>query len=305
MINRETPPFVAYAIDRDCDLRTGRRRHEPLETERQLRPLRASAEAFADGRVIDGICVQFLEGEWHGFHLNSMLQAYGGLSAVFAACAQCPACAVRSQAAPPLAGCFGWLEFPAQQEGLAHQEGLAARIDLMLHNADLRAKIAGEFLATRPAWYGLWAHETPSNIQLVVHREIATRLLESIPDLPLNAGIAQSVRDWLSAVEQALQSGLKIHQTIVPGGIVSGRTWSTHPYCSRCHADRNVDRLANRSACAVCGLQGGVNSSRQRCARGRRPYQPLRLLLGPEAAAEWSIRLSRSSLSREPGIPAS
>ncbi len=275
----ETPPFVAYALGHECPLRTGRRPLDPLETERHLRPLRAYCEALLEGRILDGLCVADstrarveFPTEPFAFRIEPMLDAYGGLANVISHCGECPACAVRFQNAPAVAGCFGWLEFSSGSLDLGKQ------VDEVVASPHLQAAVAREFLATRPAWLGLWCSTPLRPAQLAVHLELAERLLQ--------VSNHHGITAWHAAVQHALRQQLELHLVVEPRGTVVGRRWTTVAHCARCHADRSD----GRTNCPVCGQHRGIAGSRTRCARGHRPFQPLRLLLGEQGATEFMRR---------------
>src|SRR5262245_30001266 len=82
---RQTPEFVRWALARACPLREFDKWDHPEQVERRLRPLRSYAEAAAEGRVFEGICVSRevspSGSDWlsaTGFRASEVLDAYGG-----------------------------------------------------------------------------------------------------------------------------------------------------------------------------------------------------------------------------------
>src|SRR5687768_12377597 len=106
-----TPEFLLWSIDYACSLRKLVLPDEPEKTERHLRSARAYSDAVRERRVFEGVCVA----PPLAFLAEETLSIYGGLPSIEIACYGCPANAVAARDHRSLAGCYGILPLPENE----------------------------------------------------------------------------------------------------------------------------------------------------------------------------------------------
>src|SRR5262245_17028848 len=140
----DTPEFLVWAIDYTCPIRGFQNGSDPERTERQLRAARAVSDAGREGRVFEGLCIRPPD----AFRIDDALAVFGGLAAVEKNCGPCPANVLAGVDQTILAGCYGTVIVPFRCESFH------AAIDTAVRNVACEQRDL--FLATKPAWYGLW-----------------------------------------------------------------------------------------------------------------------------------------------------
>lgn len=273
-----TPEFVRWTIAQPCALRNSAEWASPEWADRELRALRVYSEAVAEGRILDGICVEreanFSETSAQGFVAADVLAAYGGADFAHCQCRYCPANAVRPKELDSLAGCYGWFELSALSDELHSRVEQAAK---KLASDETWARA---FLPTRPRWYGLWVSSPLTAQQLELHHQLALTL--SADDEHFRAAF----EDWMKAVAAAKDAQLPLHVRLYPAGQIQDRRWTVAAHCPQCMAER-----AERSrSCAVCGLQACALPPKRRHLRGTRPFRPLREFMNEEKLSRFTAR---------------
>lgn len=290
-----TPEFIRWSIAVECDLRAGAGDGGPEFAERQLKGLRAYAEAVAAGRLCDEVCFEAAldapPGPNHaprGFRVIDVLRAYGATAPATWPCGSCPAHVDPPDHAPALAGCYGLVDWrplgPSLPQRLSDELSDSAECDLLRR----------EFLVTQPVWYGLWS-ESPLRAEQLA-------LLEPLVGRWRTRGDAWNAvfdRFWRALVA-ARDSGLPLHVDYGPAGQLSGRHWTVVPHCGRC----KVGRPLNSSVCSCCGLAERELPARRRLRRGERPYRQLAEFLPPLAREELLRRYLGTRGWAEPEIDA-
>ena len=257
-----TPPFVVWSLAVDCVYREEAEANDPTRVERVLRPLRASAEALADARCCDGICVHasFNENdssaEALGFVLSDTLIPFGGGEAAEQACRECWAnVAAAHNDEPRWAGCHGLL--------IAHDlKRLQAMIDT--------------------SWYGLWRESPLTTAALERHTTIWNGLAD---DDVIVSGVSAFRRAIRVCLECDSSVDRTLHIAAFPPGVRSARYWHVPAHCRKCSAIRKEAT----AKCGECGSSESPEPARRRMARGQRPYWPIVKLLG-DAGAEAFLR---------------
>jgi hypothetical protein len=284
-----TPEFLVWAIERRCELRQIAGFEDPERTERHLRTLRAYSEAAAEGRVVDGICVEpdvcssrlqpadnpLKRVTTNGFRVEDALSLYGGLSAAAAACRDCAANALQQENPNSLAGCFGMVPLPPMESEIH------VAVEKAIDRLNLRANVEMNFPRTKPAWYGLWMHsplDAPRSLLLqIILRSAGGGDLDDV----------RTINQMILGLSTAYEHALPLHVRLYPPGDVRGVWWNLVPHCQICHAPWPDPQ---REQCQVCGYVGRPASPPKRRARGTRPYWPLERMLGKEKAAEFLRR---------------
>lgn len=112
-----TPPFVRWTLALGCPLREASDYFDPDHTERLLRGVRCYSDALTESRVHKGVVIQRAapDDDPLGFDVESVLAPLGGLACIEAACATCPANALRRTEPRALAGCVGHLTPPVSE----------------------------------------------------------------------------------------------------------------------------------------------------------------------------------------------
>ena len=107
-----TPGFLAWSLQRQCELREFDGWDDPLQIERALRPVRSIRRAQLEARIEGDVCIQPLSdlesiplSDVMGFRVSEALEFYGGDVSEF--CNACPANAYQSTDLGALAGCYG------------------------------------------------------------------------------------------------------------------------------------------------------------------------------------------------------
>ena len=283
-----TPPFVRWAIERDCALREPVTERMPDQVFRQLRGIRELARGYSQGRVVDGICLhpdcrQVSWEQAHGFQVDEITFLFGGRDRIEATCSGCPANArsVRSESASVVwAGCFGWMTH------LFRDPDRAFRWDQLLERFDLRGGRGGGGKVSVPlaGLYQLWQTERWEGERLLQLQAIwaAAQSLFTRSD--------EAREEWShfsDAIERSVQSALVLVTELVPAGHSDGRVWRLFPHCSRCRAMMSLEE----SCCVVCGRDGRPHPEIRRKVLGLRPYGRLVDRIGPErtrlVVAKW------------------
>lgn len=286
-----TPPFLRWALSHACPFRDPARESDLEQVGRQLIVLRACGDAFAEDRVFEGVAfardrdsigdsdsIGDRDGardsdSLHGFRVAEVFAAYGDKQRIESLCGGCPANVGRAALAPSAStwgGCCGLVEWSAWGEPAAWD----ALIDESLDAIAPRDRWRQRFLATRPAWPGLWAGESLS----AAHWELLEPLLDRLASLPPLEG---AFRDLAAAARLVRRTGAELRVRLYPGGEVQGRRWLVDAHCSRCGASRPADSRV----CPVCGWDAKPVPARRRGAYGGRPYWPLDRMLGAAPAA--------------------
>jgi hypothetical protein len=257
-----TPEFLLWSIEHACPLRGFESGRDPERIERQLRGVRAVSDARREGRVFEGLCLDPPD----GFRIDDALAHLGGLEGVDAACGACPVNVPRDGA---LAGCYGLVPLPADEQ-TAHRE-----IERAAERAELADEIARHFPPTVPTWYGLWIASPLSATQAAVIEQLLAAVTSD--DVALCAGLA----DLRAGLVAARSAAAAVHVRLFPRGRVEGTWWRLEIHCPHCRAPWRNEQCRQ---CRVCGYVGHPAPQKKRRVRGRRPYFPLGRLLGEEAA---------------------
>jgi hypothetical protein len=247
-----TPHFVRWTLARTCGLREGTDVTDPDQAERQLRVLRAYADAAHAGRCVDGVC--FDDSGERGFFAAEVLDAYGGREFVAQECEECPANTLAARRVGNLAGCYGWLVL---------EDDLLARLEETLANRET---------GTMPRWYGLWLDRAPTGATMEQHSALWDKV----------AGAGPVNDAGLSEFRAALRQGIPLYWALAPRGAADGLTWSIVAHCPHCRAGMTP----REHRCGVCGFVGRCAPQRTRQARGPRPFQTLERILGADQAEE-------------------
>ncbi len=251
-----TPEFVAWTLNHACALREDTDTSDPLATERQLRVLRSYADALAEQRCFDGICVN--DSLDRGFRAADVLAAYGGEALLDSQCGCCPANTLLSRSPGNFAGCYGWLILSEER-------------------CRELTEIGGDH-------HLLWLEPTPNREALWRHAQLCQTLSERFP------ASFEHYAAYQQAIQVALTQSISLHWQLVPRGETDGLTWTIAAHCPRCRAPLASDIRY----CQVCQYQGHPEPARRRKARGQRPYTPLATFLGDAGAAEF-LRRYRAS----------
>ena len=274
----QTPPFLVWSIGQACRLRELVPVDQPEKVERHLRAAQTYSVARAENRVFEGLCID----EPLGFRVDHALAVYGGQAAVEVACRGCPANALAATESGSLAGCFGMLPLPDDNESFY------APFDRAIDEANRRSQYAALFPSTRPRWFGIWM-ESPLNVPRI---ELMLGVLRCDE---VAASLGDEGNRFALALEACVRHGLPLHGQLYPRGEVQGNWWHVAPHCRRCRTARD----AGSSHCPVCGCVGELDPGRKRRARGTRPYFPLARILGESAAAAF---LQRYRQFRQEGL---
>ncbi len=296
----QTPEFLVWSLERRCSLRQIAGFEDPERTERHLRTLRAYSEGAAEGRVLEGICVELtdvrssrLQPAWsgsddanplkrvttNGFQVEDALSLYGGIAATEAACRDCPANALRKENPHSLAGCYGMVGLP-QEETAVH-----AAVEEAIDRLNMRANVAANFVVTKPAWYGLWMRSPLDAPRALLLKFILRNAGGKEPSY------AQAMNQMILGLSAAYEHNLPLHVRLYPRGEVRGVWWNLVSHCQNCHAPWSEVEC---DKCQVCGYVGRPASPPKRRARGTRPYWPLERMMGKEKAEEFLVRYEAS-----------
>jgi hypothetical protein len=268
----ETPPFLLWSLEHICPIRGLEDGSDPERTERQLRAAREFDRARAEGRIFEGLALD----PPLGFRIAETLAIYGGVSAIAAACNNCPCNALGQDAAgkSELAGCYGIVPLPQQPEEFYGAVDRAWTDALPLPSS------------TTPRWFGLWQHSPMAAEHL---ESIATILRNTVTsDATCQAGISSLVL----GLNAARHTPAPLHVRLYPSGRVDGLWWRLVPHCPNCTAAWNRAARGKAGRCDVCGYSGFPAPDHKRHARGKRPYFPLSRLLGADQAADLVRRLA-------------
>ena len=262
-----TPEFVAWSLGLTCPIRASQDGSDPERTERQLRAARAVSDARRENRVVGEFCLAPPD----AFRIGEALRVYGGLEAVEAACSNCPANAFALDDSRSLAGCYGVLPLPTNENDF--HEAVDAAIDRE-KSADPASNL---FPRTNPTWYGLWvksplAHEQSVGLQ---------RILSAVE---MSEKMAKPLHELMLGIAAAQRHALPLHARLYPRGVVEGVWWRLARHCPICNAPWACE---TSSTCHVCSYSGHAAPDQKRRARGNRPYYPLSRLV--DAATEKSL----------------
>jgi hypothetical protein len=258
-----------------------------------LRAVRATAEAFRDGRVCEG----FALAPPRGFHIDRTLAMVGGLDAVQRACSGCPANmlpgpAIADAQYSRLAGCFGLVPLP---------------VDIAERTSDNVWDLREHFAATSPRWYGLWMASPLSAEQAVAIGPPIARLAEDLAKG--QPAIAAELRLLVRACRAAAEANLRLFVQLYPPGHVDRGWWRLSPHCPRCQGPwtgqlpSEPGRSPKARECPACGYVGQPAPDKKRRARGPRPYLLLDRILGEAGACELLAKFAAQASQTMPAVP--
>lgn len=308
-----TPGFLRWAIWQPCPLRELDDLPLPDTTFRQLRGVREISVGRIENRIFENICVHPLANSREpelalGFPIVEVSGPFGGPDQIEDACRNCPANAVAAHQPGSLAGCFGWLpvdfsydfeklirgEFDvgaSEAAGAAPTSELVDRVDRAVAELHLEELIKQMFLATRPAWYGLWSHARLSQEQLPVIEQLFTCVLasadaEAISISRRSRRLTELIR-FVDAVSSCRQNRLELHVEFVPAGFSDGVSWTIQEHCGYCGFEL---ASKSKSRCPACRQQGNRQPEKKSKVLGLRPYLHLYSILGSQQTQEFLLR---------------
>lgn len=283
-----TPEHVLWAIERACPLRNAKDWADPEQTERELRPLRAYADAILDGRVFDGICVEPSTadlgetGEPLGFPVAEIFDAFGEIDFLKTTCGRCPANLPKGNRRS-WAGCYDWFD----------ARDLKPRVNRIIAEliADGRGNELSRFESVRfqQGFYSLWTHDVWRSETLSQAADFFNRLADD------RSGDDVTVSRFSSGLRAADEQGFAMRVRLVPRGELAGNSWTVAPHCPNCRAEwpRHTPR------CMACAFQGGAVPARKRHARGKRPFVPLARVLGKKNVGDFLRRYDQRELPED------
>ena len=289
-----TPGFLAWSLQRQCELREFDGWDDPLQIERALRPVRAIRRAQLESRIDGDICIQpFSELESiqitdvMGFRVSEALEFYGG--DVSASCNACPANAFLSTDPGAMAGCYGFVTEngidPDDWSGssLIMKKNISELAQPFLDQHSLERSELG-FFETEPSWHGLWMKPIGSHKQLMFLRLVLESVLECQHQL---VGFVPSCWQYFhQAISNAINNDLMLRVDVYPSGEVVENNWFVDSHCPRCKISDGKSEGSPLKNCTVCGYDGTKEPRRKRFVRGKRPYWEIVRFLGIEQTRE-------------------
>ena len=225
----ETLQAVCWSLERKCIFRSGENWFLPTHTHMQLTDLRTVAEAQADNRIFDGVCVigftenavtfdesmfklnESGEPNWDtsrlvptiGFRVHDRLGRFGGISNAIDVCGQCEANA-EGELKASVAGCFGYLNIGPDFPELDKQ------LWKVIKKKGLEKQLRLAFQVTKPLWYGFWIDSPLKRPQAELLHVLLSAVCE--PD----GRNSESVKHFLNALRAAIDWELPVHVNLAP-----------------------------------------------------------------------------------------
>ena len=319
-----TPPLLRWTIARPCELKDEAACRKPDAAFRQLRNLRTLSVARVDHRIVDGFALMPPDGEAdskivRGFPVDEILDLCGGSERVTDACGSCPANVSLDRPTDDdqgWAGCFGWLPFHDDDDGMASGSSLPAgsgSFEFMQllgeHDAATNGEIVtyqsfdriassfgeipvsgiatprrqrGRALPSYSPWFSLWSAGHLNRDRLEFTNPVFKKLLEE-SDRTL-VGVSRLA----NAISRCVDHRLEMRTELIPAGHSDGVWWQTLPQCQRCGATRAAKSIAD--PCPVCGSRVEPIPSRKHRVLGNRPYLNLAGVIGEDAAQSLQAR---------------
>ena len=263
----DTLQAVLWSLERKCIFRSGDGWFLPMSAYRQLADLRTVADAEANHRIVDGICVTGTTGgkdnsgqchnlPYSGFRVADRIGEYGGLAGALSTCRECEANVAGSHEMK-VAGCFGCLSiWPDSSE-------LDERLWQIIRERSLEDRLYSAFLVTTPLWYGFWINSPLQRPQVEVLHEVLTGLCGD------SRRIDEDLVPFVKALKVALAWELPLHVSIGPPGHTDFGYYTVFPHCPRCKAEAPVERWKDEYPdeqldCQVCGQQFNPNEHHSR-----------------------------------------
>ena len=292
-LKSSTPEFLRWTLAVACKLKDFSQWKNPDRVERHLRAVRVCETAIREGRVLDGICVAAEQcgddsANTLGFRIADVVESFGSLEAIAETCEQCAANAIKELHPAANVGCFGLLPItnihvhPVGKTTVLGATNLQQLLDKVLSdNLELSSRIAKCFVATQPAWYGLWIPDSPSLQQRQVQLEVLDTLLVSVTDAQVNS----AWKLFTAALRISVKHDIEIRIELCPAGVRDNVNWTVPEHCCRCHAPWKPDLRKSMPSCQICNYQGHPNKRHQGFVQGKRPYWKLSQFLGEQQAA--------------------
>ncbi len=229
---------LAWALKASCAVRSRDGAARPEDVLRVTRPLRRVVHAYQRRNLVNGVYVVsstlkyqsgvFIEVPRKVCRVSDLLEPYGGLRAVTAACEACPANATRDIKGG-MAGCCGRLEVDPEDVELDR------RIREAILATERYQAWKKAFKATTPVWFGFWTRSPLSPEQSRLLLEVLSRTFTR--DRKRGRGIPR----FLGALRTAVEQGLLLEVSLSPPGHNEAGFKTVYPHCPACKAEANVD----------------------------------------------------------------
>ena len=306
-----TPSFLQWAIWQPCPLRELDEGQLADSTFRQLRAIREASIARFEDRIFEGFCVHPQARSTRpesalGFPIEEITGLFGGNELINHACQNCPANANDDRRDGLWAGCYGWLpvdfRFDLEQLIRGETSRLGADADDFMPNSELielvqktvielrlEDSLQRLFLATNPAWYGLWQSTVLSQEQILVVEDLFSGVIDSAKSLYGEGSqlLLADLARFVAAVAACRTNCLDLHVHLMPPGNSDGLFWTLRPHCGNCGFA--FDKKPPKK-CPVCGKRGNVQQQTRHKVLGLRPYLQLQSVLGSRQTEEFLLR---------------
>ncbi len=267
-----TPPFIRWAIKKECALRDLEVENLADQTFRQLRNLRELSNGYRENRVFDGICVHpapiGAATQLRAFPIKEVFDFFGDQQSLSSRCGNCTAnsCAHRDDnLETDWAGCFGLLPVNLNFT-FGHTRQCQA-----LPTDDLVA-LVDNALEKENDFHRLWTQKwVPPNAV----SELAT-IFEAVSAQRKNHPHLQQFTD---ACRRCADFNLPLFAELIPSGFSDGVHWKLNRACEVCRFESTTPRTKGM-ACPVCKTRHADDFGRKAKVLGLRPYLRLARVIG-------------------------
>ncbi len=250
----ETPEFLRWAIDYQCGPREQHRGDDLELVLRQLRPLAAVGEAFANGNLVGEKAIAHSARGIYEFDFAEVLAYYGVVDPRGVACWSCPANG-EATTFPKCIGIFSRSE---------SSNDFMAALEAELESPNWKNALIP---VTSPRWYGIWADSPLGGERL----EITTAIFEAA--LHKLTATSRPAADLLHALQTACKLNASVHTQLLPAGAIRNRRWELPAHCGYCSGVRAI----RQRACSICGHTNRWKNMEKRFPIGIRPYRAVKI----------------------------
>jgi hypothetical protein len=276
-----TPPFVRWAIQKDCALRDLDVENLADQTFRQLRNVRALSIGYRENRVLEEICVHPAPvsdaASVRAFHADEVFDFFGDAASLAERCGNCPAnCDARLKT--DWAGCYGLLPV-----NLNFTFGHTAQPQVL--PSDDLIGLVDQALAQENGFYQLWTKKW-------IEKQTVAKLASIFRDVAAQRPQHARLQQFADACGRCRDHDMRLYVELVPGGFSDGIHWKLNRACENCRFESPTPRQKG-TPCPVCLNRHPDDYGKKAKVLGLRPYLLLERVLGKTQTQEFVARYEK------------
>lgn len=273
-----TPPFIRWAIKKQCELRELDVENLADQTFRQLRNVRALSNGYRENRVFEDICVHPAPiGETatvRAFPTSEVFDFIGDAASLASCCGECSANCLATMKTD-WAGCFGLLPV-----NLNYTFGHTSQAQVL--PVDDLITLVDETMGNEHDFYRLWT-------QKWISEDKAAELARIFKSISLQRNGNLPLTHFTDACRRCDVDQMQLYAELVPSGFSDGIHWKLNRACEVCRFESQTPRDKG-TPCPVCKARHADDFGRKAKVLGLRPYLRLERVLGPTQTQEFIQR---------------